>query len=124
MVRGAAGPLTVAYWENAVANHQEQETREEAEEQPNLLSIEQVLDEVLPEPVVDLAADVTLGKGRVGDLVHALECARHTTNRGHNVSRKPTVNLDNFALVVGPLVHHRHIIPNTSVLLHDYLPLS
>src|SRR3989338_2961156 len=32
MVRGAAGPLTVAYWENAVANHQEQETREEAEE--------------------------------------------------------------------------------------------
>ncbi|MBI2676468.1 MAG: hypothetical protein HYX21_00730 [Candidatus Yanofskybacteria bacterium] len=32
MVRGAAGPLTVAYWENAVANHQEQEVREEAEE--------------------------------------------------------------------------------------------
>src|SRR3989338_7700587 len=32
MVRGAAGQLTVAYWENAVANHQEQETREEAEE--------------------------------------------------------------------------------------------
>lgn len=32
MVRGAAGPLTVAYWENAVANHQEQEVREEAED--------------------------------------------------------------------------------------------
>src|SRR3989338_11689299 len=32
MVRGAAGQLTVAYWENAVANHQEQDVREEAEE--------------------------------------------------------------------------------------------
>src|SRR3989344_2643782 len=32
MVRGAAGPLTIAYWENAVANHQEQDVREEAEE--------------------------------------------------------------------------------------------